>query len=144
MSHQAAWKPCSGSLKCWRKPGILTSGSSFTFSLLKTRWYRDAAGNTENSGFLSLIWLERRNPWPHVANHHISISQLLSSCCYIFTVSNLGLLSMQRPRPASHAHFLHSHIPELICGVNSSIDASCHQQGLVGSKTLLLTQSSSS
>jgi len=29
---------------------------------------------------------------------------------------------MQRPHPASHAHFRHSHIPELICGVNSSID----------------------
>ena len=29
---------------------------------------------------------------------------------------------MQRPRPASNAHFRHSHIPELICGVNSSID----------------------
>ena len=29
---------------------------------------------------------------------------------------------MQRPRPASHAHFRHSHISELICGLNSSID----------------------
>jgi len=43
-------------------------------------------------------------------------------CCYLFTVSNSGLLSMQQPRPASHAHFCHSHIPGLICGVNSSID----------------------
>jgi len=67
--------------------------------------------------------LDRSNPWPHVAIHHISISQLLSSCCYLFTVSNSGLLSVQRPRPASHAHFHHSHIPELICGVNSSIDS---------------------
>jgi len=33
-----------------------------------------------------------------------------------------GLLSVQRPRPASPAHFRHSHIPELICGVHSSID----------------------
>jgi len=46
----------------------------------------------------------------------------LSTCCYLFTVSNSGLLSVQRPRPASDAHFRHSHIPELICGVNSSID----------------------
>jgi len=41
--------------------------------------------------------------------------------CYLFTVSNSGLLSMQRLRPASRANFRHSHIPELICGVNSSI-----------------------
>jgi len=32
------------------------------------------------------------------ANHDMSISQLLSSCCYLFTVSNLGLLSAQRPQ----------------------------------------------
>jgi len=56
--------------------------------------------------------------------------------CYLFTVSNSGLfsvqlprpasqsrlLSMQRPCPVSHAHFRYSHIPELICGVNSSTD----------------------
>jgi len=30
--------------------------------------------------------LERCNPWPHVANRHMSISQLLSSCWY-YTVS---------------------------------------------------------
>jgi len=66
--------------------------------------------------------LDRRNPWPHVANRHISISQLLSSCCYLITVSNSGLLSVQRPRPAIQPHFRHSHIPELICGVDSSID----------------------
>ena len=53
----------------------------------------------------------------------IGISQLLSSCCYLLTVSNSSLLSVQRPRPASHAHFRHSHIPELICGVNSSTHA---------------------
>jgi len=29
------------------------------------------------------------------------VSQLLSSCCYLFTVSNSGLLSVQQPRPAS-------------------------------------------
>jgi len=58
----------------------------------------------------------------HVANRNISISQLLSSRCYLFIVSNSGLLSVQRPRPASHAHFRHSYIPELISGVNSSID----------------------
>jgi len=34
----------------------------------------------------------------------MSKSQLLSSCCYLFTVFNSGLLSLQRPRPASHAH----------------------------------------
>ena len=28
--------------------------------------------------------------------------------CYLFTVSNSGLLSVQRPLPASHAHFRHS------------------------------------
>jgi len=38
------------------------------------------------------------------------------------TVSSSGLLSVQRPRPASHVHFRHSQIPELICGFNSSID----------------------
>jgi len=27
-----------------------------------------------------------------------------------------------RPRPASHAHFRHSHIPELTCDWNNSID----------------------
>ena len=70
-----------------------------------------------------LSLLDRCNPWPHVANRHISISQSLSSCCYLFTVSNSGLLSVQRPRPASHAHFCHSHIPEIVCGVNSSIDS---------------------
>ena len=62
--------------------------------------------------------LMRCNPWPHVANCHISISQLLLSCCYLFTVSNSGLLSVQLPRPASHAHFRHRHIPELICEIN--------------------------
>jgi len=29
---------------------------------------------------------------------------------------------VQQPHPASHAHFRHSHIPQLICGVNSTID----------------------
>ena len=66
--------------------------------------------------------LDRCNPWLHVANRHISISQLLSSCCYLFTAYNSDLLSMHRPRPASHAHFRHLHIPELICGFNISID----------------------
>jgi len=77
--------------------------------------------------FCSYIEVERCNPWLHVASRHISISQLLSSCCYLFTVSSSGLLSLQRPLPASHAHFRHSHIPAFICGVNSSIDdvASC-------------------
>jgi len=36
--------------------------------------------------------LELCNPWSHVANRHMSISQVLSSCCYLFTVLNLGLL----------------------------------------------------
>jgi len=53
--------------------------------------------------------LERCNPWRHVANRHMSISQLLSSSCYLFTLSNSGLLSLQWPRPASHAH-RHRHI----------------------------------
>jgi len=66
--------------------------------------------------------LDRCNPWPHVANRHMSLSQLLSTCCYLFTISSSGLLFVQRLRPASHAHFRHSHIPELICGFNSSID----------------------
>jgi len=39
---------------------------------------------------------------------------------------------MHRPRQASHAHFCHSHIPELICGVNSSIDIE-QEVGLCGS-----------
>ena len=33
-----------------------------------------------------------------------------------------SILSVCRPRPASHANFRHRHIPELICGFNSSID----------------------
>jgi len=67
------------------------------------------------------FWLERCNPWPHVANR-TSISQLLSSRCYLFTVFNSGLLSVQRLRPASHAHFRHRHISVTdTCGLNSSI-----------------------
>jgi len=31
---------------------------------------------------------------------------------------------VQRPRPASHAHFRHEHIPELTCGFTNSIDVS--------------------
>jgi len=54
----------------------------------------------------------------------MSISQFLSSCRYLFTVSNSGLLSVQRPRPASHAHFCHRHISVTdTCGLNSSIDS---------------------
>jgi len=34
-----------------------------------------------------------------------------------------------RPRPASHAHFRHRHIPELICEINSSIDAAVDANG---------------
>jgi len=30
--------------------------------------------------------LERCNPWSRFANRLMSISQLLSSCCYLFTV----------------------------------------------------------
>jgi len=40
--------------------------------------------------------------------------------CYLFTVSNSGLLSVQR-QPVDHAH-RHRHILELTCGFNSSID----------------------
>ena len=61
-----------------------------------------------------IVILERCNPWPHVVSCHVSISQLLSSCCYLFTISNSGLLSIQRPRPASHAHLT------LACQVHSS------------------------
>ena len=39
--------------------------------------------------------------------------------CYLFTVSNSGLLSVQR-QPVDHAH-RHRHTPELACGFNSSI-----------------------
>jgi len=81
-------------------------------------------GHVDRSCYL----LDRCKLWPLVANRHICISQLLSSCCYLFTVSNSGLLSAQRPRPASPAHFRHSHIPELICGVNSSIDLECRSE----------------
>jgi len=60
--------------------------------------------------------LERCNPWPHAANRRMSISQILASWCYLFAVSNSGLLSVQTPRPASH--FGHRQP----CGLNSSID----------------------
>ena len=63
------------------------------------------------SMFVITYKLDRCNPWPHVA-----------SCCYLFTVFNSGLLSVQRPRPANQVHFRHSQIPEFICGFNSSID----------------------
>jgi len=49
----------------------------------------------------------RQSPYVH--------SRLLSSCCYLvlFTVLNSGrllyILSVCRPRPASHAHFRHRH-----------------------------------
>jgi len=84
---------------------------------------------TVRTTFLSLYvvpykQLERCNPWPHVANRHMSISQLLSSCCCLFTVLNSGLPfytkrvsttpttpSQTRPLP-SPTH----------CGVNSSIE----------------------
>ena len=59
--------------------------------------------STQRAHFGMSFKLERCNPWPHVANCHMSISHLLSSCCHLFTVSNSGLLSVQRPRPASHA-----------------------------------------
>jgi len=39
---------------------------------------------------------------------------------YVFTVSDSGLLSVQR-QPVDHAH-RHRHILELTCGFNSSID----------------------
>ena len=53
---------------------------------------------SRNRGYWGV--LERCNPWSHVANRHVSIRQLLSTCCYLFTVSNSGLLSVHRPRPA--------------------------------------------
>jgi len=34
--------------------------------------------NINNSNTAFKIWLQHCNPWPHVANRHISISQLLS------------------------------------------------------------------
>jgi len=83
--------------------------------------------------------LERCNPRPHVASRHMSISQLLSSCCYLFTVLNSGLLfytkrvsitpttpSQPRPLPSatpSPTHCCHWHIPELICEINSRTDS---------------------
>jgi len=59
--------------------------------------------------------LKQCNPWPHVANRHMSISQLLSSCYNIFTVLNSGLLfytkrvsttptSPSQPPPPSPTH----------------------------------------
>ena len=50
--------------------------------------------------------------------------------CYLFTVSNSGLLSVQsqpvdhalvQRQPVDHA-YRHRHIPELTCGFNSSVD----------------------
>ena len=57
----------------------------------------------------------------------MSISQILSSCCYLFTVSNSGLLSVQRPRPVSHAHYRHRQ-PS---GLNSSIDSARQFMGFL-------------
>ena len=39
--------------------------------------------------------LERCSPWPHVASHHMSISQLLSSCSVLF---------LSRPRSEGWPH----------------------------------------
>ena len=50
--------------------------------------------------------------------------------CYLFTVSNSGLLSMQR-EPVDHAH-RHRHIPELTSGFNSSIDVRSKPRKLIG------------
>ena len=79
-----------------------------------------------------LCLLEQCNPWPHVANHHMSISQLLSSCCHLFMLLNSGLLfytehvsttSTTPSQPICCRHIAaHRHIPELICEINSSID----------------------
>jgi len=61
--------------------------------------------------------------------------------------SNSGLLSVQRRRPASHAHFRHWHIPELICEINSSIDIGtpfgCAPDSYLGMLSVLSTLSSS-
>ena len=35
---------------------------------------------------------------------YIALSLGAPTRCYLFTVSNSGLLSMQRPRPANHVH----------------------------------------
>jgi len=42
--------------------------------------------------FYCLVLLEWCKPWPHVTTCHASIRQLLSSCCYLFTVLSSGLL----------------------------------------------------
>jgi len=76
----------------------------------------------------ALSGLERCNPWPHVANRHMSISQLLSSCCYLFTALNSGVLFCilnvcrpRSPRPGSHAHCRHRHISVADTFLNSSV-----------------------
>jgi len=91
-------------------------------SIILRQW-RDP--NIDVEGRVDLGTVERTRPVQPVATcrqspdlHKPAIVKLL----LLFTVSNSGLLSVKRLRPASHAHFRHSHIHELICGFNSSID----------------------
>jgi len=131
-----------GGLSVWRlcpafKGALVTLSSGIKskfhyLDLVKTLIKLSRACSRNRLRFFHTLETSRRklrarcNPWPHVANRHISVSQLLWSCCYLVTVSNSGLLSVQRPRTASHAHFRHSHITELICGVNSSTRIEWH------------------
>ena len=52
---------------------------------------------------------------PPTTLYNILADREFSTGCYLFTVSNSGLLSVQR-----HRHIRHQHIPELISGVHSS------------------------
>ena len=88
--------------------------------------YKGDSGHTMQMCYSPLvavnILLERCcNPWPHVANRHVSISQLLSSCCYLFTVLNSGLLlytkrvsttptTPSQPRPLPSPTQRHRHV----------------------------------
>ena len=69
------------------------------------------------------VWLLNPSSSRPLTDHFSNIvaNREFSTGCYLFTVSNSGLLSVQRP--ARHRHcFRHWHIPELISGVHSSSD----------------------
>jgi len=67
---------------------------------------------------ISALLIITRSPQSRSPNH---FSNVVADCefstiCYVFTVSNSGLLSMQHLLP-SPTHFRHRQIPELISGI---------------------------